>query len=193
MWNKFKSAAEDKGIWLFFAIIMAGYLCFMIWSLTGKNGAVIATVLSVMGSLFGAFVGGFCSLAGTVYAADQQLKANTKTSLAIQKRDTFYLPLYLEVSRLYQEAQTKSVEDVNLEISLCAEWENIRFAAKGLMIPNSVVVSLEELRAKTLQVRNCEETAKPKAWSDYTQQCKTAHLTLEKVVLQISQKYDLQI
>ncbi|MBE6906097.1 MAG: hypothetical protein E7476_07510 [Ruminococcaceae bacterium] len=165
----------------------------MIWVLTGKNGTVMATVLSVLGSLFGAFIGGFCSLAGTVYAADQQLKASTKTSLAIQRCDKFYLPLYLEVSRLYQETQAKSVDSVYPEISLCAEWEKIRFAAKGLMIPNSVVVSLEELRAKTLQVRNCEETAKPKAWSDYTQQCKTAHLALEKVVLHINQKYDLQI
>lgn len=174
MWNKFKKAMEDKIIFLFMAIPIGIFIVIYIRLFTHNNPTVMNILYGLISTLIGALVGGFCSLAASVYAGDQQVKITMKHDAQTKMRDTYYLPVYLEL--------VKAENQLNQIYS--AEWERIRCAAKVLEIPLQIESSLEAVRKEYLLFRNESENADQK--EKYLYAVKKAKHELECMIRKIN-------
>ena len=100
-------------------------------------------VYGFLSTLLGALIGGFCSLAAAVYAGDQQVKITTRYDAQTKMRDTYYVPIYLEILKIENILSNELGQENEI---LCMEWERIRGAAGVLNIPTQLSTSLEKMR-----------------------------------------------
>ena len=181
MWKKFKKTVENYAIWLML-IIPLGFM--VIWNvrlLTNNNSTVMNVLYGFTSTLIGALIGGFCSLAAAVYAGDQQVKINIKHDAQAKLRDTYYIPLYLELVRLETSLSSKSKQSNQL---YSVEWERIRSAAKVLEIPLPIESSLEAMRKEYLAFR--ENSRDEARIEEYLKTIKKAKTELEGTILRIN-------
>lgn len=190
MWEKFKEAFEDKIIFILLVPMIGFIVMPFIELLTGNNPAIINIIFGIASSLLGALVGGFCSLAATIYACDQQLKITAKRDTALKMRDSYYIPIYLEISYTFGKFETPISREQSLEKLLCLEWEKIRYASKALGIPKEVQLTLEELRNSVIKYSSTEQDmSDSELWMIYRKICQRANKIIEERINVINQKY----
>lgn len=181
MWNKFKATVEEHAIWLLM-VVPVGYFVFsMIRTLSDDNSMVMDIAYGILSSLIGAFVGGFCSLAASIYVGDQQMKATVQYEANIKLRETYYLPIYLEIIEIEEKLAEKTAYCESL---MCEEWENIRKISTVLGIPKSLVNSLDKMQDSFSLYSENRLDAKYR--TEYLKEVKKAKKTLEETIKKIN-------
>ena len=181
MWRKFKAKVEDYVIWIFLAVPLGGFIISYIRTISHNNSTVMDITYGILSTLIGAFIGGFCSLAAAIYAGDQQIKTTIRHDSRVKMKDTYYLPIYLELIEIEEQLLTR---DGWCEQLMCAEWERIRKAATVLEIPQSIIKPLNNMY-KTYSEHH-KEPLDDEYRTAYLKDLQTAKIALEKIIKNIN-------
>lgn len=171
MWKKFKKTVEDRAAVLFIAVPFGAYAIWLIRVFTNNNSTIMNLVYGFLSTLLGALIGGFCSLAAAVYAGDQQVKITTRYDAQTKMRDTYYVPIYLEILKIENMLSNELGQENEI---LCMEWERIRGAADVLNIPAQLSAPLEEMRDAYAQYVKTQGKDEKKFYLQSVQKAKSA-------------------
>lgn len=181
MWKKFKKKVEEYAIWLMLIIPLGAMVIWNVRLFANNNSTVMNVLYGFISTLIGALIGGFCSLAAAIYAGDQQVKITIKHDAQVKLRDTYYIPLYLEIVKLENCLSSRSKQ---LNQLYSVEWERIRGAAKVLEIPLQIESSLEAMRKEYLTFKeNSSDTIR---MEEYLKTVKKAKSDLEGAIRKIN-------
>lgn len=145
---------HKKSVWILIAVVFLVLMCMnytMIVSTVNVVNNMDSTKVSVLGTLFGALIGGTMSLFGSVWVNSKQQKA----AQTIKRKNLIYSPLYDELMKKQEEIFLSKRYPSRVEFAKEAvkytpwpcysAWERIKSDTRYLEVPENLKDQMESL------------------------------------------------